>query len=114
MTDEKKKYETEWSFSFENLGSSINKMFASLGEEVKTETFTAPLAGATSADIHIGGSVGHFHLYALDAGDELIRGDLVYTGEIVFEITGDSTRSVTLKQAHPKDLTPPEIFRPVS
>ncbi|HEX2623139.1 MAG TPA: hypothetical protein VHL11_23425 [Phototrophicaceae bacterium] len=112
MSEEKqkneKRYETEWSFSFEEIGNSINKALGTLGEEAKEETFTAAKEGAQSARIIIGGSVGRNTIIALERGsDNLFEADVRHLGEMRFEVSGDSEKVITLRPHFQQDFATP-------
>lgn len=104
MSEEpKKKTVTEWSFSFEKIGDSLNEMFSSLGAaadaEVRTSSFQEPVAGAESARVTLSPMVGTAHVSALTDSDSLIEADVTYVGEIVFEVDeGDAFKEVQLGQ----------------
>lgn len=95
-----KQYKTEWTFSFDKIGESINNLFASLREdaEVKMGSFSEAIEGATSADVNLGFSVGEMTLKSLTASDNLLEADITYIGEIEFTAAGDEHRKLTLKQ----------------
>lgn len=104
MDKEKKKFETEWSFSFANLGESISNTLASLGvgedAEVKTTHFEERLEAAASAKIVLEPTVGEARVSALDSGsDKLFEADVTYIGEVRFEVkTEGDSKSVLLRQ----------------
>lgn len=112
MSEEKsknnKRYETEWSFSFEQIGESINKAIGSLGEEPKKENFAAALEGATSARIVVGGSVGRTSIVALESSSEnLFEAELSHLGEMEFTVTGDTEKVITLQPKRSQDIGGP-------
>lgn len=113
MDKEKKKYETEWSFSFGNLGESISNALASLGvgedAEVKTAHFAERLEAAASAKIVLEPTVGEAHVSALDASsDNLFEADVTYIGETRFEVkTEGASKSVLLRQNVKHDTLKP-------
>lgn len=102
MSEEQgKKQVVEWSFSFENLGNSINEQFRKMGvadEKVKKEHFAAGLAGATSAHIELDFSVGRLAVKGLAESENLIEADVAYTGEMKFEVSGETEKKVKLAQ----------------
>ena len=111
MSEEKqksgKRYETEWSFSFEQLGESLNKALGSLGEESKVETFSATRDGAQSARIVIGGSVGRTTIVALEGGSaNLFEADVAHLGEMKFEVSGDAEKVISLRP-YTRDVVAP-------
>ncbi|MBE0689872.1 MAG: hypothetical protein IH587_07100, partial [Anaerolineae bacterium] len=99
---EEKKYKTEWSFSFEKLGSDIGDFVKSLGigdeESVKEGEFNAPIDGAQSAHVRLDCSVGKCIIRPLTNLDNLIEADLTYVGDINFVVSGEAEKSVTLSQ----------------
>jgi hypothetical protein len=107
-TKNEKRYETEWSFSFENVGKSIDKALAGLGEDLKVESFSVPKGSAQSARIVVGGSIGRTSITALDAGSaNLFEAEVAHLGEIEFTASEGAETVVTLRQKHDKDLVAP-------
>ncbi len=102
MSDEQKRYRTEWSFSFEKLSSDIGDFVKSLGigdeETVKEGEFSAPIAGATSARVRLDFAVGELIVRPLTNLDNLIEADLTYVGDVNFVVTGETEKVVTLSQ----------------
>lgn len=113
MDKEKKQYETEWSFSFANLGESISNTLSSLGigedAEIKTAHFEEMLEDASSAKIVLEPTVGEARVSALDAASEnLFEADVVYIGEVRFEVkTEGNNKSVLLRQNVKHDTLKP-------
>ncbi|MCA9902795.1 MAG: hypothetical protein KC547_02970 [Anaerolineae bacterium] len=99
---EEKKYKTEWSFSFEKLGSDIGDFVKSLGigdeESIKQGEFSAPIDGAESARVRVDFSVGKCVVHGLTNLDNLIEADLTYVGDINFVVSGEAEKNVTLSQ----------------
>ncbi|MCC6615891.1 MAG: DUF4097 family beta strand repeat protein [Anaerolineae bacterium] len=99
---EEKNYKTEWSFSFEKLGSDIGGFVRSLGigdeEAIKEGEFSAPIDGATSAKVRLDFSVGKCDVRPLTNLDNLIEAELTYVGDINFVVTGEAEKNVTLSQ----------------
>ena len=91
---EEKNYKTEWSFSFEKLGSDIGGFVKSLGigdeESIKEGEFSAPLDGAQSAKVRIDFSVGKCIVRPLTNLDNLIEAELTYVGDINFAVGNES------------------------
>jgi hypothetical protein len=107
----KKSYKTEWSFSFDKIGDSINNLLGSVkisDEEVKTKQINEPLAGATEAFIRLGLSVGTVTVKASDKPGTLFEADLTYLGELDYKASGDSSKTIELKhkQAEGVSLQP--------
>ncbi len=100
--NDQKRYQTEWSFSFADLGDRINDFVHSLGasgEEaaVKTERFTEPLGSTSSARIRLDAPVGETTVKASN-GDVLIDAEITHIGDIQFAVSGDAEKNVTLSQ----------------
>lgn len=100
---EEKKFKTEWSFSFDQLGKDIGDFVKNLGgsgeDTIKQDEFSAPLDGATSAHVRINFSVGQSMMRGLTNLDNLIEADLTYVGDITFAVNGTTEKTVTLSQA---------------
>ena len=112
MSEEKQKYETEWSFSFGNLGESISNTLASLGigedAEVKTDSFAEALGSAAAARVVLEPAVGEARVTALADSDNLIEADVTYIGKIKFDVkTDDDRKVVTLRQQIQQDVLKP-------
>jgi hypothetical protein len=102
--EQDKKQVVEWSFSFENLGNSINEQLRKIGagdEKIKKEHFATGLAGATSASVELDFSVGRVVVKPLAGSENLIEADIAYTGDIKFEVSGEAEKKVKLAQARP-------------
>ncbi|MBI5667139.1 MAG: hypothetical protein HZC41_03955 [Chloroflexi bacterium] len=96
-----KKYVTEWSFSFDKLGESINRLLGSVGvseAEVKQASYTEPVGGAIAARIKLGPAVGQISVNALAASDNLFEAEVSYVGEIEYSVTGDAEKTIRLGQ----------------
>lgn len=105
---EQKKYKTEWSFSFDQLGKDVGEFVKNLGgsseDTIKQDEFSAPLDGATSAKVRIDFTVGESMLRGLTNLDNLIEADLTYVGDIHFVVSGGAEKTVGLSQsAKPAD-----------
>lgn len=115
MDDEKRKndekrYETEWSFSFEKIGRKIDEAFASAGEEIRYDSFSAAVEGATSARIKLAGCVGRLNIRTLENSDNLFEAETAYTGELEFSVTDgpkEGERTVTLRPKHNHNILAP-------
>ncbi len=66
--------------------------------DVKTERFSAPIDGATSARVDLGLSVGEARITALADAETLIDANLTYVGNIDFAASGDAEKTVRLRQ----------------
>jgi hypothetical protein len=93
----KKKYETEWSFSFGDLGESIRSGLSSLGigedAEIKTASYVEPLDGVTEAHMIIEPSIGNATVTALSDSDRLFEADVTYVGTLKFEARREGSRA---------------------
>ena len=67
--------------------------------DLKHERFTAPLDGATSAEINLDLSSFATDVTAASAGADLLDAELAFTGEIVFDASGTSRKTVNLRHA---------------
>lgn len=103
--DEKQKnksYQTEWSFSFAELGDRIGDFVRSLGvtgdeEAIRTERFTEIVGNASAAKIRLDTPVGETTVRAA-LGDALIDAEITHVGEVQFAVVGDTEKHVTLSQ----------------
>lgn len=98
-----KKYVTEWSFSFDRIGESINKLLGSVGvseTEVQHASYSEPVGGALSAKIELGAAVGQISVRALADSDNLFEAELAYVGEIEYHVTGDAEKTIKLGQKY--------------
>lgn len=97
-----KQYVTEWSFSFDDLGDKIGEFVKSFGvsgnEQIRTETFTAPLGSATSARVRLDIPVAETVVNDAVGTDSLIDAEITHIGEIQFSVTGDQERTISLSQ----------------
>jgi hypothetical protein len=93
--------EVEWSFDFANITEGISNMLESLaGEEEITEShFVVAKNAAENARVNIKFSVGKGNISALAAGgDAFFEANLKHVGEVELSESGDTTKSITLKQ----------------
>jgi len=112
MNKEKnKRYETEWTFSFEDLGQSISKFAESVGltgdVEVKTGEFSEPLGEAKSARVRLDLPVCQAEIKAASNVDMLLDAELTYVGEVKLsattnEVNGAQEKFVQLSQIYDK------------
>src|SRR5215475_10941991 len=86
-----KQYETEWSFSFEELGQQLSKMAESAGltgdNEVKTGDFSEPIGGATAARVRLDLPVCQTEVKTASNVDMLLDAELTYVGEVKLAAT---------------------------
>lgn len=101
MSDQKQ-YKTEWSFSFDKLGTDIGDFVKSLGfsgdESVKEAEYREPIGSATSARVRLDFSVGEAVIRPLTNLDNLFEADLTYVGDVDYVVAGDVEKTVTLSQ----------------
>ncbi len=114
MSETKKKYETEWSFSFGNLGESISNTLSELGvgedAEIKTSHFVEALEDVTEAKVVLEPTVGQVTVSALaDDSDNLFEADVTYLGEIKFEVREEDTRKSVILRQHVQS----SVIRPI-
>lgn len=115
--DNKKQYEIEWEFSFENLGESIAQLMHQLGigndADLQTQTLTERLGNAERAQLRLDLTVGYTSIKALDADSEnLIEADVTSIGAVeMTAITEGRFSSVRLRQKRSTDES--DIFKPV-
>lgn len=96
-----KKYVTEWSFSFDKLGESINKLIGSMGvseQDVKKASYAEPVGDAIAARIDLGPAVGQISVHTLSDSENLLEAEVAYVGEIDYAVSGDSEKTVRLGQ----------------
>lgn len=100
MGEQKPKQTVEWSFSFGDVGESINKTLRELGAdaELKTSHFSEPVGAAKSARIRLDLSTGKMIVRALTEPENLIEAEIRHVGEVEFSVTGESDKTVRLGQ----------------
>jgi hypothetical protein len=103
--EKEKRYETEWSFSFDKLNDQIGDFFKSLGgeAELRSDQLSEPLGGATSARVRLHLPICQTTVKST-AGENLIEANLTHIGEVDFTVTGEGEKFVNLSQrADPAD-----------
>ena len=70
----------------------------SIGSTAKTGRFRAAKDGALEAIIALNLSVGQATVQGLTEGDDLIDAELTYVGNILFDVSGDEHKTVSLRQ----------------
>jgi hypothetical protein len=105
-----KRYKTEWTFSFENLGETLGRNFGKMGDkfrgmvdsvsdvEVKEAHYDAPMDGVQSARVELDFSIGQATIQKSTDPDKLIDADVRYVGDLEFEVSGEDERYVWLGQ----------------
>jgi hypothetical protein len=95
-----KHYETEWSFSFEGMGDRIRDAVGSFDfdEEIQVASYSQPVDDAESATVNLHGALGETTVKSLVDSKNLFEADLAYLGEVEFNVTGDTEKTVTLRQ----------------
>lgn len=102
LKNDDKRYKTEWTFSFADVGDRINEFVRSLGAggdeaAVKTERFSEPLGSTRSARVRLDAPVGETTVKAA-SGDVLIDAEITHIGDVNFTVTGELEKNVTLSQ----------------
>jgi hypothetical protein len=87
--DKKKKYETDFSFSFGGLAEKVTGAFGSLGEEPKTAYFESALEGEKTAKVKVEGSLGKLHVHPTDDSRLLVKVETRHVGEMVFSANAE-------------------------
>ncbi len=100
--NDEKRYQTEWSFSFADLGDKINEFVRSMGASgdqaaIKTERFSELLGATTSARVRLDTPVGETTIKAA-SGDVLVDAEITHVGEVKFAVIGETEKNVTLSQ----------------
>jgi hypothetical protein len=100
MGEQKSKQVVEWSFSFGDVGESINNTLKQLGAdaEVKTSHFTEPIGAAKSARVRLDLATGKMIVRAATAPENLIEAEVRHIGEMEFSVSGESDKFVRLGQ----------------
>jgi tRNA-binding EMAP/Myf-like protein len=83
---QKKRYETEWSFSFTDLRDRIGKMVEDWNEEVEVTTsdFSDPLGDKTEATVKLALPLGKSTVTALENDENLIEATVTHpVGEVI-------------------------------
>ena len=95
-----KQYETEWSFSFEGVGDCLRDAVGSFDfdEEIKAASYSQPIEDTESATVNLHGALGKTTVKSLVDSKNLFEADLAYVGEVEFNVTGDTEKTVTLRQ----------------
>lgn len=98
-----KKYKTEFAFSFDEIGKKIKDTVNSLVNmddvEIKQASFNANLDEATTAQVKLDLGVSELSVSALPTdSDQLITAEMQYVGEVTFETSGDTEKTVHLAQ----------------
>lgn len=93
--DQEKKYTTEWSFSFADLGDQISGFIKSFGEgesgeeTIKSQEFSAPLGDTVkSARVRLDLPVAETEIKATGGSENLLEATVTYIGEINFATSG--------------------------
>jgi hypothetical protein len=68
------------------------------GDALKTETFSEPLGDVTSAQVDLELSVGKTMINTLSDSNNLFEAELTYLGEITFNVSGETDKTVSLSQ----------------
>ncbi|MEO8606388.1 MAG: hypothetical protein ABI690_00780 [Chloroflexota bacterium] len=100
MGEQKPKQVVEWSFSFGDVGDSINKTLKQLGAdaEIKESHFSEPVGTTKTARIRLDLATGKMVVRALTNSENLIEADVRHIGEMEFSVSGESDKVVRLGQ----------------
>jgi predicted membrane protein len=108
MTEKSKRYESEWSFDFEDIGKNLRDKFKREPRETPSEeyaanverhTFTVPLENTEHVTVDIGYGICEAIISTLDADSEnLFEATIDSIGDITFETSGDTHKTILLKQ----------------
>ncbi|MBC7815165.1 MAG: hypothetical protein H7175_28665, partial [Burkholderiales bacterium] len=100
MTDKQKRYETEWSFSFDHLadtiGEGVGQVLEAAGisgdDKTKTSTFSEPVDGAVSAQVKLDLTIGATDVRASAEAESLnlIDAEVIHVGDVDFNVRSNS------------------------
>ncbi|MFW5748006.1 MAG: hypothetical protein ACOCYT_00175 [Chloroflexota bacterium] len=115
-----KQYETEWHFNFEDLGRQIRDIVSGIREHVESEqadetddasddaqtgtspvkqmTLAEPVGTAMQATLRIEPAVAELEILPLIGSEMLFEAEIEYTGEVIYEVTGESQKVITLRE----------------
>lgn len=98
--DDKGKVEWSFDFTFDNIRKGFGDLFNSLAgdTEIKQDSLSEPIGDAQAARMDIDFSLGTGSLRPMSEGDTLIEADLSYVGDIRFEVSGETQKTVKLTQ----------------
>lgn len=68
------------------------------GAEVKTAAYSEPMGDVESAQVHLDLAVADAHVTALSDSDNLFEADVRYTGNMIFDVIGESEKVITLTE----------------
>lgn len=101
MSDEEKRYEREWSFSFDKLNDQISDFVRSFGvsgeASLQTDIFSEPIGPAQRAQCRFDLPVGETKITSI-TGDNLIEAELTHLGDVRFAVSGETEKMVSLGQ----------------
>ena len=66
--------------------------------DIKSSQFSESLSGVESAEVTLDLSRWHTEVSALPGGNNLIEADVDYVGRMVFDVSGNRTRRITLRE----------------
>lgn len=97
---EDKRFQTEWTFDFGQVGDRIAQAIGADDESLqpKTSQFNAELGNASSAAIELDFSLGKVTLGASSSSEELFFADVTYLGELEFSVSGELDKKIVLQQ----------------
>jgi hypothetical protein len=68
------------------------------GTEVKTASYSEPMGDVESAQVHLDLAVADAHVSAMSDADNLFEANVSYTGDMVFDVRGESQKTITLSE----------------
>ena len=75
-----------------------NSLGLSPAPEIKTETFSVPMDEAQSANVTLDLSTQESQIQALSDSNDLFSAEISHIGEIAFQATGDTEKTISLSQ----------------
>ncbi|MBC7810638.1 MAG: hypothetical protein H7175_05795, partial [Burkholderiales bacterium] len=109
-----KRYETEWSFSFDHLadtiGEGVGQVLEAAGisgdDKTKTSTFSEPVDGAVSAQVKLDLTIGATDVRASAEAESqsLIDAEVTHVGDVDFNVRSDGQRKLIRLGQTPRDF----------
>lgn len=103
QTPKQKSYETEWSFSIDNVGEAVggllNKVGIGADEDIKNAYYVDAIEAAESVSVTLEPTIGEATIRALNDSDNLIEARVCYIGKMRFVVeTEDTHKRIHLHQ----------------
>lgn len=73
------------------------------GAEIKSAAYSEPLGDVETAQVHLDLAVAESNVTALTDSGNLFEADLRYTGELVYDVRGESQKVITLSEENQFD-----------